>query len=108
MARIGVDVGGTFTDLVLEVEGEGRNGQRIFLHKVASTPADQSEGVLKGVLEICGMAGISPADVRMIVHGTTVATNMLLERAGARVALVATEGYTDVLQIGRASCRERV
>ncbi len=101
MARIGVDVGGTFTDLVLETEGESGGGQRVFLHKVASTPADQSEGVLKGVLEICGIAGISPGDVRMIVHGTTVATNITIEHNGAEVGMLTTRGFRDILHIGR-------
>lgn len=101
MARIGVDVGGTFTDLVLELEHAGRNGQRVFLHKVPSTPADQSEGVLKGVLEICRMAGIAPGDVRMIVHGTTVATNITIEHNGAEVGMLTTRGFRDILHIGR-------
>jgi len=101
MARIGVDVGGTFTDLVLELEGEGRDGHRVFLHKVPSTPADQSEGVLRGVLEICRMADIAPADVRMIVHGTTVATNITIEHNGAEVGMLTTRGFRDILHIGR-------
>jgi len=101
MARIGVDVGGTFTDLVLELEDAGRDGHRVFLHKVPSTPADQSEGVLKGILEICRMAGISPADVRMIVHGTTVATNITIEHNGAEVGMLTTRGFRDILHIGR-------
>lgn len=101
MARIGVDVGGTFTDLVLELEHEGKNGQRVFVHKVPSTPSDQSEGVLRGVMEICGIAGISPADVRMIVHGTTVATNITIEHNGAEVGMLTTRGFRDILHIGR-------
>lgn len=101
MARIGVDVGGTFTDLVLETEGEGGGDHRVFVHKVPSTPADQSEGVLKGVLEICRIAGIPPSDVRMIVHGTTVATNITIEHNGAEVGMLTTRGFRDILHIGR-------
>ncbi|CAM3504729.1 hydantoinase/oxoprolinase family protein [Polaromonas hydrogenivorans] len=101
MARIGVDVGGTFTDLVLEAEDKNGEGKAVFLHKVASTPADQSEGVLKGVLEICNIAGISPSDVRMIVHGTTVATNITIEHNGAEVGMLTTRGFRDILHIGR-------
>ncbi len=86
----GVDVGGTFTDLVA-VDAQGR----VTAHKVPSTPADQSEGV-SAVLAL-----LEGAEIGRFVHGTTVATNMLLERAGARVVLVATEGFTDVLQLAR-------
>jgi N-methylhydantoinase A len=87
---VGVDVGGTFTDLV-SVDGSGA----VTAHKLPSTPQDQSAGVA-AVLELLG-----GAPVARFVHGTTVATNMLLERAGARVALVATEGFTDVLHLAR-------
>lgn len=86
----GVDVGGTFTDLV-SVSPAGR----ISAHKVASTPHDQSEGVAQALGLLRG------ATVSRFVHGTTVATNMLLERRGARVALVATEGFTDLLFLAR-------
>lgn len=101
MARIGVDVGGTFTDLVLELEGERADGKRVFVHKVPSTPADQSEGVLRGVLEICQIGGIAPSDVRLIVHGTTVATNITIEHNGAEVGMLTTRGFRDILHIGR-------
>jgi N-methylhydantoinase A len=87
---VGVDVGGTFTDLVA-VDGSGA----VTTHKVPSTPSDQSHGVTSALALLDG------ADVSRFVHGTTIATNMLLERAGARVALVATEGYTDVLHLAR-------
>lgn len=87
---IGVDVGGTYTDLVA-VDSRGA----VTTRKVPSTPADQSEGVAHALTLLEGM----PAS--RFVHGTTVATNMLLERAGARVALVATEGFTDVLHLAR-------
>ncbi|MEM8855777.1 MAG: hydantoinase/oxoprolinase N-terminal domain-containing protein, partial [Pseudomonadota bacterium] len=73
MIRVGVDVGGTFTDIVLDRPGAG-----IVVHKVPSTPADQSEGVVRGVTEICQMAGIDPGEVDMVLHGTTVATNMVI------------------------------
>jgi N-methylhydantoinase A len=100
MARIGVDVGGTFTDLVLEVTGMGdRTG--VFVHKVPSTPHDQSVGVLRGVLEICELADVSPRDVTMIVHGTTVATNITIEHNGADVGMLTTKGFRDILHIGR-------
>lgn len=101
MARIGVDVGGTFTDLVLEIEGENGAGNRVYVHKVPSTPCDQSEGVLRGILEICRVGGIYPSDVRMIVHGTTVATNITIEHNGAEVGMLTTRGFRDILHIGR-------
>ena len=96
MIRVGVDVGGTFTDVVLDREGKG-----IVVHKVPSTPADQSEGVVKGVTEICAMAGIEPSAIDMILHGTTVATNMVIERKGARVGMLTTRGFRDILHMAR-------
>ena len=87
---VGVDVGGTFTDLV-SVDGAGV----VTASKLPSTPSDQSEGVASALQQLGGDA------VTRFVHGTTVATNMLLERAGARVVLVATEGFTDVLHLAR-------
>jgi N-methylhydantoinase A len=95
MARVGVDVGGTNTDLVLEAD------HGVFVHKVASTPHDQSEGVLKGLRELCNIAGVSPADVSLIVHGTTVATNITIEHNGAEVGMLTTRNFRDILHIGR-------
>lgn len=91
---VGVDVGGTFTDVVLHT-GEG-----VVTAKVPTT-TDQSEGVLAGLAAACEAAGIDPADVASFRHATTVATNAMLERDGARTALVTTEGFRDVLAIGR-------
>jgi N-methylhydantoinase A/oxoprolinase/acetone carboxylase beta subunit len=106
MIRIGVDTGGTFTDLVLL----GDRGLRV--HKVRSTPDDPSRAILQGLREILGLpdgpgAGGDawPAGLD-VVHGSTVATNAVLERKGARVALVATAGFEDVLRIGRQTRRE--
>jgi N-methylhydantoinase A/oxoprolinase/acetone carboxylase beta subunit len=95
MVRIGIDTGGTFTDLVLL----GDDG--MVVHKVRSTPDDPSRAILTGVREIAG--SLDGAD---IVHGSTVATNAVLERKGARVALLATAGFEDVLRIGRQTRRE--
>ena len=88
--RLGVDVGGTFTDLVALIDGE------VVTAKVPST-SDQSEGVLAAV----EATGIESADVEAFAHGTTVATNALLERRGAHTALVTTEGFRDIIEIGR-------
>jgi N-methylhydantoinase A len=96
--RLGVDVGGTFTDLLLLDE---RNA-RTFTAKVPSTPGDSSIGVLNGIEKICREAGINPVDIADVMHGTTVATNTVLTNAGARVGLVTTKGYRDVLQIARS------
>jgi N-methylhydantoinase A len=90
-ARIGVDVGGTFTDLVAIVDGQVRTA------KVPSTPRDQSSGVVSAVAAV----ELDGAPVEAIAHGTTVATNALLERRGAATALVTTEGFRDVIEIGR-------
>ena len=95
MARVGVDVGGTNTDLVLEAE------HGVYFHKVASTPHDQSEGVLKGLSELCEQARIKPDDIELIVHGTTVATNITLEHDGAEVGMITTRNFRDILHIGR-------
>jgi N-methylhydantoinase A len=99
MIRIGVDVGGTFTDIVLEKSAGGR--QEVVVHKVASTPHDQSEGVVKGVLEVCAMADVKPGDVDMLFHGTTVATNMVIERKGAEVGMITTRGFRDIMHMAR-------
>ena len=103
MLRIGIDTGGTFTDLVLLA------GEQVFVHKVRSTPEDPARAILAGIADILDAAavprgpGTPPLDV---VHGSTVATNALLERRGARVALLATAGFEDVLRIGRQTRRE--
>lgn len=96
--RLGVDVGGTFTDLLLFDEQSGA----FWRHKTPSTPHDSSEGILIGVQAICANAGITPADVEIFLHGTTVATNAVLEGKGARVGLIVTEGYRQVMQIARS------
>jgi N-methylhydantoinase A len=96
--RLGVDVGGTFTDILLIDESSGRTWRA----KTASTPADQSVGVLRGIEKVCHEAGITLAEVDNILHGTTVATNAILEGKGARVGLVTTQGFRQVLQIARS------
>lgn len=96
--RLGVDVGGTFTDLLLIDEAAGR----IHTAKVPSTPDDSSIGVLNGIERLCEQTGIDPTDITEIMHGTTVATNTVLTRAGAKVGLVTTRGYRDTLQIARS------
>ncbi|MDO9352201.1 MAG: hydantoinase/oxoprolinase family protein, partial [Solirubrobacteraceae bacterium] len=96
--RLGVDVGGTFTDLLLHDSETGRT----WLAKTPSTPHDQSVGVITGVRQICETAGIAPGDLDAILHGTTVATNAVLERKGARVGLVVTEGFRTMLHLAEA------
>jgi N-methylhydantoinase A len=100
MIRVGVDVGGTFTDIVLEKGGAG-GGQTVVVHKVPSTPADQSEAVVRGVIEACRMANVSPAEVDFVFHGTTIATNMVIERKGAEVGMITTRGFRDILHMAR-------
>lgn len=96
--RLGVDVGGTFTDLLLFDEESGA----FWRHKTPSTPHDSSEGILNGVTAICGEAGVELREIEYFLHGTTVATNAVLEGKGARVGLVTTEGYRHVMQIARS------
>ena len=92
---LGVDVGGTFTDAVLAVSG------RLVTAKAATTPEDQSTGVLAAVRAALERAEAPASDVTAFSHGTTVATNALLEGRGARTALVATAGFEDVVELGR-------
>ena len=92
---LGVDVGGTFTDAAL------LDGEALHTAKVPSTPEDQSRGVIAAVEEVLGRADAEPADVEAFTHGMTVGTNALLEERGARTALVATRGFSDLLEIGR-------
>ena len=102
MIRVGVDVGGTFTDVVLEnTEHDISSTKRVFVTKVPSTPNDQSEGVVHGVLQVCKMASLEPADIDMLFHGTTVATNMVIERNGAEVGMLTTRGFRDILHMAR-------
>jgi N-methylhydantoinase A len=96
--RLGVDVGGTFTDLLLIDEATGATHRA----KTPSTPADQSVGVLVGLRKICAQAGIEPAGIDQVLHGTTVATNAVLEGKGATVGLIVTRGYRQVLQVARS------
>ena len=96
--RLGVDVGGTFTDLLLVDEDTGDTHRA----KTPSTPADQSVGVLVGIDKVCALAGIEPAQIDHVLHGTTVATNAVLEGKGARVGLIVTRGYRQVLQVARS------
>ena len=94
--KIGVDTGGTFTDIVMHTN------DTLFTHKVLSTPQNPAHAVIQGVGEILRMHNTNAEEVE-IVHGSTVATNALLERRGARIALITTKGFEDVLEIGRQS-----
>ncbi|WP_299571102.1 hydantoinase/oxoprolinase family protein [uncultured Williamsia sp.] len=96
--RLGVDVGGTFTDVLLLEETSGST----YRAKTPSTPADQSVGVLNGVGKVCADAGIDPGQIEQVLHGTTVATNAILQGRGAKVGLVTTDGFRQVLQIARS------
>ncbi|MEW1931633.1 hydantoinase/oxoprolinase family protein [Rhodococcus sp. NPDC079359] len=96
--RLGVDVGGTFTDVLLLEETTGTT----YRAKTPSTPADQSVGVLNGIDKVCSEAGIEPSEIDQVLHGTTVATNAILQGRGARVGLVTTDGFRQVLQIARS------
>jgi N-methylhydantoinase A len=96
--RLGVDVGGTFTDLMLIDEKSGKT----HVAKVSSTPKDSSVGVLNGIEKICREAGVDPSEINFVMHGTTVATNTVLTGSGALVGLVTTKGYRQTLQIARS------
>jgi N-methylhydantoinase A len=98
--RLGVDVGGTFTDFLLLNEDTGETKTA----KVPSTPEDSSIGVLNGVAKICDSSGIDPADIKLVMHGTTVATNAVLTGRGAKVGLMTTSGFEDTLQVARSFC----
>ena len=96
--RLGIDVGGTFTDLLLFNEKSGE----MTLAKVPSTPQDQSIGVIHGIKKISKTAGIDPNEIKLILHGTTVATNAVLEEKGALVGLVTTRGFEQILHVARS------
>ena len=95
--RLAVDIGGTFTDLALEVAG-GRHTT-----KVLTTPEAPERGVMTGVASILAQAGLAASDITILIHGTTLATNAVIERKGARTALITTEGFRDVLALGNES-----
>ena len=96
--RLGVDVGGTFTDLLLVNEQSGD----LHTAKVPSTPEDSSIGVFNGITKVCSIANIDPSEITSVMHGTTVATNTILTGTGAKVGLITTKGYRQVLQIARS------
>jgi N-methylhydantoinase A len=96
--RLGVDVGGTFTDVQMQDTESGE----ITLVKVPSTPQDQSIGVLAGVREACKKVGITPKDLDLILHGSTVVTNLILESKGAKGGLLTTRGNEQILHLARA------
>ncbi|HET9247302.1 MAG TPA: hydantoinase/oxoprolinase family protein, partial [Xanthobacteraceae bacterium] len=91
--RLGVDIGGTFTDVALEI------GERRFTGKILTTPHAPEEGVVAALRSVTAEAGVEPGQVGVIIHGTTLATNALIERKGARTALLTTEGFRDVVEI---------
>ena len=97
MKRLGVDVGGTFTDLIYVDDEAGE----ILVHKIPTTPGDPSLGTVQGVREIAEQAGVSPSELDQVFHGTTIATNIVIEHNGAKVGMITTEGYRDILHIAR-------
>ena len=92
-ARLGVDIGGTFTDVVLEV------GADQFSTKVLTTYAAPENAIVAGMREVCAKAGVATGEISQIIHGTTLATNALIERRGAKTALITTEGFRDVIEM---------
>ena len=97
MRVVGVDIGGTFTDFMLyETEAGAAH-----VHKVRSTPDDPGQAMVSGLVELCRHAGIEPRQVDAVFHGTTVATNAVLEHRGAKAGMLTTRGFRDIVHIGR-------
>ena len=96
-ARLAVDIGGTFTDLALEHDG------KLTTIKVLTTPASPEQGVMIGAREILNTSGVAAGDIGIVIHGTTLATNSVIERKGARTALLTTQGFRDVIAMGNES-----
>ena len=97
MKLIGVDVGGTFTDVVLT----DTTSRQTRIHKVPTTPRDPSAGVLQGIIEVCAAHGLDRRGINHVLHGTTIATNAVLEQTGAVAGMVTSDGYRDIVHIGR-------
>jgi N-methylhydantoinase A/oxoprolinase/acetone carboxylase beta subunit len=95
--RLGVDVGGTFTDLIYVDDEAGQ----ILVHKLPTTPDDPSQGTVQGIRELTALVGTQPSELEQVFHGTTIATNIVIEHNGATVGLITTEGYRDILHIAR-------
>ncbi|MDN5786987.1 hydantoinase/oxoprolinase family protein [Pseudorhodobacter sp.] len=93
LIRMGVDIGGTFTDVVLEKDGQS------FSTKVLTTYAAPENAIIDGMQQVCAKAGVLPGDIGQIIHGTTLATNALIERRGAKTALITTQGFRDVIEM---------
>lgn len=98
MKRIGVDVGGTHTDLVLVDETSGE----ISVNKIPTSTDDPAKATLTGVLQLCQSAAVDPASIDYFMHGTTIATNIIIEHNGARTGMITTEGFRDILHIARS------
>src|SRR4028118_2351455 len=96
--NVAVDVGGTFTDVLVFDEGSGELTEG----KVLSTPDDPSRGVVEGMERVCAKVGIGFSDLRLLFHGTTVVTNMILTNTGSRVGLLTTKGHEQILYLARA------
>jgi N-methylhydantoinase A len=97
MILAGVDIGGTFTDIVFA----DTERDLMLVHKVPTTPADPSQGVISGILELGQRHGIEPSQIKHVFHGTTIATNAVLEHRGAKTGLITTKGYRDILHVAR-------
>ena len=93
--RLGVDIGGTFTDVVLEKD------QALISTKVLTTYTAPEDAIIEGMQQVCAKAGVQPSQIDQIIHGTTLATNALIERRGAKTALITTEGFRDVFEVAR-------
>ncbi|MDO7630073.1 MAG: hydantoinase/oxoprolinase family protein, partial [Loktanella sp.] len=91
--RLGVDIGGTFTDVVLEKDGAS------FSTKVLTTYIAPENAIIDGMGQVCAKAGVTPAQIDQIIHGTTLATNALIERRGAKTAFITTTGFRDVIEM---------
>ncbi|MBI3975233.1 MAG: hydantoinase/oxoprolinase family protein, partial [Armatimonadetes bacterium] len=95
--RVAIDIGGTFTDLALAHDPSGT----LRWHKVLTTPRDPAEGALRGLAELCAGSGITMRDIDTLIHATTLVTNAIIERKGARTALLTTDGFRDTLEMGK-------
>ncbi len=91
--RLGVDIGGTFTDVALEADGQRYSA------KILTTPEAPERAVIEAIHSVLREAALAPADLSIIIHGTTLATNALIERKGAKTALLTTEGFRDTIEI---------